>query len=94
MKAEVIIEPYGALPCELQTFTINGINANKSDFGEGFDADWTNAPDYGCGFHKFEADRTEKPSILEKYKIDQADYLEICELLEEKLLVGRCGWCI
>jgi hypothetical protein len=94
MKAKVIAEPYGALPCALQTFTINGIDADENDFGEGFDADWENAPDYGCGFHKFEGDRTEKPSVLAKYNIDYSDYLEICDLLEETLLVGSCGWCI
>ena len=94
MTAEVIAEPFGALPCELKTFTINGIRADKDDFGEGYDADIYGAPDYGCGCHKFEADRTEKPSILEKYNIDYADYLEICDILEDKLYVGSCGWCI
>lgn len=94
MKAEVIAEPYPALPCELATFTINGIRADKDDFGEGYDADIYSAPDFGCGCHKFEADRTEKPLILKKYNIEYADYLEICDLLENVLLVGWCDWCV
>ena len=93
MKAKVIAEPYDALPCELCVFTINGKDADKSDFGRGFDGDIEHAADYGCGCHKFEADRTEKPSVLEEYGIDFDDYLEICDLLEDVLYVGMCGWC-
>lgn len=31
---ELIVEPFDALPCELETFTINGKTADSSDFGE------------------------------------------------------------
>lgn len=31
---ELIIEPCHALPCELETFTINGKSADSSDFGD------------------------------------------------------------
>ena len=34
---ELIVEPYDALPCELETFTINGKSADSSDFGDTFD---------------------------------------------------------
>ena len=34
---ELIVESFDALPCELETFTINGKNADSSDFGDTFD---------------------------------------------------------
>ena len=34
---ELIVEPFDALPCELETFTINGKSAYSSDFGDTFD---------------------------------------------------------
>ena len=30
---EVKIKPFGALPCALETFSINGIRADQDDFG-------------------------------------------------------------
>ena len=36
-EMELIVEPYDALPCELETFTINGKVADSSDFGDTFD---------------------------------------------------------
>lgn len=34
---EVKIKPFRALPCALETFFINGIRADKDDFGMGQD---------------------------------------------------------
>lgn len=31
---KVIIKPYCALPCALETLSINGIRADEGDFGE------------------------------------------------------------
>lgn len=31
---ELIVEHYHSLPCELETFTINGKSADSSDFGD------------------------------------------------------------
>lgn len=45
---ELIIEPYNALPCELDIFTINGKSADSSDFGEVYDHDKESAETYGC----------------------------------------------
>ena len=36
-RMELIVKPYYALPCELETFTINGKAADSSDFGDTFD---------------------------------------------------------
>lgn len=33
-RMELIVEPCYALPCELETFTINGKAADSSDFGD------------------------------------------------------------
>ena len=34
---ELVIEPFDALPCELEVFTINGKKANSYDFGSTVD---------------------------------------------------------
>ena len=89
------VEPYSALPCELMTFTINDVNADQSDFGRSFDDDMWNAPDYGCGYKKFER-YTEKDDIkycMEKYSLTWEEYYDISSLLEEVLCVGQCAWC-
>lgn len=91
--AEIIIRPYHALPCECEVFTINGIVADKDDFGESNDTDWENRPDWGCGCKVFEAERKNKPEVLEKYGITLEEYLEVCDELEDKLYVGCCSWC-
>lgn len=36
---EVKIKPFDALPCALEVFTINSINADQDDFGVGRDVD-------------------------------------------------------
>lgn len=91
---DIVIKPYHSLPCELEVFTINGIKADKDDFGEGYDHEWENDEPYGCGYHRFDAKREYEQSILDKYNITPEEYLEICDLLEDKLYVGSCGWCV
>lgn len=79
--------------CATETFEINGIQANSSDFGENNDEDSENADDYGCGNMQF----TTKPStqeVLDKYKISVDEYNKIAEQLSEKMSFGCCGWCI
>ena len=90
---EIIIKPYHALPCELQDFTINGIQADKNDFGFTQDSDRENAPEYGCGWMEFTSIMPTN-EVLEKYNITLDEYNQICEQLESKLCVGTCGWCI
>lgn len=89
---ELVIKPYECL-CALSEFTINGIPADYDDFGDKYDTDRINAPDYGCGNMRFIPQRpTEK--VLTKYKITSSEYDEICDELESALSFGYCGWCI
>ena len=91
----VIIKPYYALPCELETFTINGKDAYKNDFGYSTDfGDELNRYEYGCGNMKFISYDTPIEGLLEEYGITINEYNEICEMLEVNLHVGECGWCI
>lgn len=49
----VVIQPFSGLPCELETFTINGINAYQRDFGKTYDTQ-EDTDDYCCGCMMFE----------------------------------------
>lgn len=92
---DVIMQPYSALPCELEEFTINGQRADKDDFGRTYDSDREGAEDYCCGCMIFERckNRDVKKLTMEKYSLSWEEYDEICELLENELYVGSCGWC-
>jgi hypothetical protein len=90
MKLELKI--YRCL-CETETFLVNGIDAEHEDFGTKGDNSPDTAEDYGCGNMTFTGS-TSTPEILEKYKINESEYLEIVSELEDKLSFGRCGWCI
>ena len=87
---EYKIEPYGALPCELQVFTINGKNADYEDFGVKIMRDGSCMDnECGCEFH------SELPSseVLAKYEITVDEYAEIARKLESELRLYNCGWC-
>jgi len=92
-KIDVVIIPYHALPCSCETFTINGVRADKDDFGSTCDMDPGNAPDYGCGNRQF-VPQMPTDEVLEKYGINLKEYAEICGKLQDMLDVGECGWCI
>ena len=85
------LEVYGSL-CETSTFEINGVTADHNDFGEKDDMDTAGAEDYCCGDMRFERKKSTS-DILEKYKITEEEYHEICEQLEDGLSFGSCGWC-
>lgn len=91
---DLVIEPYDALPCELKVFTINGQEASYDDFGVSEDTNTEDAEPYGCGCHQFIADKSLAEDTMKKYNITREEFDYICEQLEEKLYVGRCGWCI
>lgn len=91
---KLVIEPYEALPCELKVFTINDQNADKSDFGYGYDAAEDEAEPYACGKRIFESDYSKAEETCKKYSITFAEFYFICNELESKLFVGACGWCI
>ena len=92
-KFDVVVIPYHALPCSCETFTINGIDADTSDFGSTFDMDSENAEQYGCGDRQF-VPQMPTDEVLKKYKINLKEYAEICDKLQDVLAVGSCGWCI
>lgn len=88
------VEPYCGLPCELKTFSIDGKDANKCDFGRNYD--FRNDESYGCGCNKFERidDPSEIEETMKKYSLTREEFDEICSILEDVLYVGCCGWCI
>lgn len=78
--------------CCPKKFVINGVEADRYDFGTQDDADPDNAPHYGCGDMQF----TRQPSTLEvlaKYGISQEEYDAICGKLEADLSFGCCALC-
>jgi hypothetical protein len=95
------IEPYDALPCELKTFKINGVQADKNDFGfsdSGREFALSDEDEdflaYGCPNNTFYRNETCETSVLEKYDITKEEWECICNELVCILDVGRCGWCI
>lgn len=90
---ELIIKPFSGLPCELETFTINGKDADSRDFGDTYDHDTESAEPYSCGNMYFEPKNLTK-DVLDKYNITEKEYYNICNELKNKLCVGSCGWCI
>lgn len=86
------IKAYDCL-CALDKFIINGISADKDDFGSQGDRDEAGAEEYGCGDMHF----TPKPfhqDVLDKYGITADDYDRIASKLEKELSFGACGWCV
>jgi hypothetical protein len=89
---ELELKVYRAL-CSTKRFTINGIDADSSDFGSQQDEDQENAEDYACGDMQFTRKAATK-KVLEKYKINETEYDEVCSKLESGLSFGCCGWCV
>jgi hypothetical protein len=78
--------------CETKVFRVNGVPADKEDFGEQSDRRRGTAEPYCCGDMEFtRIDPT--PAVLEKYGITEVEYGEICDKLEEGLSFGSCGLC-
>jgi len=72
--------------------TINGVDIDEDDFGDKFDHDEENAEPYGCGDMKFDP-KPSTPEVIDKYKITESEYQEICSELSDRLSFGCCGWC-
>jgi len=86
-KAEV-----SSLFCSLDTFIINGVKADESDFVYQGDAFPEIADDYACG--DMQADVIEPTGdVLKKYSITADEYQTIAEDVAEKLSFGCCGLC-
>ena len=93
-ELKLVMEPYEALPCSLKVFTINGQDANVSDFVDTIDDDSANAPQWGCGNRCFHANLKLALKTMKTYNLTLEQFIEICEKLEDVLHVGSCGWCI
>ena len=87
---EVVIERYNSLPCSLRTFTIGGIVADEDDFGEKKLGNGS-CMDNSCGCTFIPGEPTK--GILEKYKIGEEEFYNICEELVNELYVSSCGLC-
>ena len=88
---EMELTRFKYLPCQTETFTINGINADQDDFGEGYDT-LPERSRWSCGNWQF-FPKPHTQEILDKYKITKEEYDKICALLIEELYVGPCMYC-
>ena len=102
MHAKVNIKPRAFLPCTPNSdSTINGLDVDLDDFGYAKDHDEarTDNDDYCCVCRMFHAYRDpshtnyDGETVLDKYGIDEDDYYEICDMLEDIFNVGYCGLC-
>jgi hypothetical protein len=87
------MEVFSAL-CSMRVFDVNGIAADTDDFGEQFDHDPMNAPDYGCADMRFGRFMEPPEGVLEKYGITLSEFEEIGDELSDLLSFGSCGWCV
>lgn len=94
---ELVIEPFETLPCELETFTINGRNASKDLFGTTFEGRKECTPysrNSPCKNNRFKAfPYKENEDVAKRYGLDEYGYKKVCEALEDKLCIGECKWC-
>lgn len=92
-QMKIVIKPYSALPCEAEIFTINGMKADKDDFGE---KNSMSDGNYGCSYNYFEGNYNKKhiAEICSKYGITELEYLEVVKELESIFHVRSCGWCV
>lgn len=89
MKLELSFSHY----CSTENFRINNIEAEYEDFVDKYDHSPWGAPNYGCGDMKCDI-KNPIQEVLDKYNINEQDFYEIAEALNEGLSLGCCGWCI
>lgn len=84
-------------PCNTEIFTINGVKAYEGYFGvsrdKGGQCSNEEILSFGCINRRFERVPCSE-EVLKKYNITEKEYDEICDMLEDELDVGMCGWCI
>ena len=95
MKLELKI--CSALPCETETFVINGIEADKDWFVNNYDDGDGEEIEYGCNNRVTEVlslgqVRTNLPEELSNLTDDEI--IKIQERLSDELVSGGCGWCV
>jgi hypothetical protein len=80
--------------CYCPIFTVKGIKADDSDFGdkEDIDCHCEDKPDHGCGNMTF-TPKLATQKVLDKYGITVDEYNEIASVLEDGLSFGYCGLC-
>lgn len=78
--------------CATKVFRINGVDADADDFGNHYDRDPSNAEDYCCGNMRFTR-KSPTQDVLNKYFINESEYAQIAERLEDELTWGSCGLC-
>ena len=83
-------ETHRALPCRPSVFVVNGIQADTDDFGE---QDSHSDGYYGCISNTFKPFRHPPKNVLNKCKISLEEFLDIGDILQEKLDIHNCGWC-
>lgn len=90
---EVVIKRYKYLPCELEVFTINGINADRDDFGflDGYCGEYE---DYSCSNRVFVIDESKKEETMLKYHLTEVEYDMVCSELKNECYIDKCGYCI
>lgn len=92
------LKSYYALPCEMEIFTINGQEAEVSDFG--FTSRYSTADNdeamerWGCPHRVWRRNIDTCEMALHKYNITYSDWNLICDKLECMLTFDNCGWCI
>lgn len=93
---DVVIKPYGALPCAAEVFTINGQSADTMYFGSNTDTRSWEADPYACACNEFipSEDKQDIAKAMKLYNITEEDYHYIQEELRTALYVGGCGWCV
>ena len=90
---EVVIKHYKWLPCELEVFTINGINADRDDFGylDGYCGEYE---DYSCLGRIFIIEEDKKEEAMLKYHLTETEYDIICSKLKNECYIDECCYCI
>ena len=88
---DYLIKGAGSI-CSIAEFAINGIEASEEDFVDKYDHSPEDAPAYGCGDMRADV-KPPEVSVLEKYKINTAEYTEIAEMVAEEVSFGNCSQC-
>ena len=90
---ELVIRHYKWLPCELEVFTINGINADRDDFGY-LDSYCGEYECYTCSGRIFVIDENKQEKATLKYHLTETEYEIICSELKNECYIDKCGYCI
>lgn len=91
---DVTIKNMAWLPCEADIFTINGMKAKISDFGDMEDVDWKKAEPFSCKCMKFVPNGLHNEDAEKKYGISSDEFRSVQRILEEKMYVGFCSMCV